>query len=192
MAAIAVAVGELLAWGAPAYLIALAVGWLVIGMLGHNAKASRTGEEVAHGSAPARPDAPSPLAALGGSVLGLTTDGAALILCAHYVPRFTLTPQGFAIALLVMTVPTTVAAQMVRRLVRDHGRGPRAGLALVSAVFGTGWMFAGPLVADQASPDFNIGGFWQYAFLLAASFALTTGSGHLVRGARHAAERLRT
>ena len=80
--------------------------------------------------------------------------------------------QGFGFAFVIIAVPDILLNIYSDRALKNYradGRvagGCATGFALIV------WLFAGLLIADWATPDFDIGGWWQYFVLLAFDFAV--------------------
>jgi hypothetical protein len=100
---------------------------------------------------------------------GVASNAAGLWICAAVVPGTTMSWRGFLIAFAVIEGGDSLLTEGAVNRYRDSGR--TASLFVALCVL-TVWFFAGPLVADRATPDFNIGGWWQYFVLLAVIFGI--------------------
>jgi hypothetical protein len=105
----------------------------------------------------------------------VVSDAAALAICAAIVPGMTMNWQGFLIALAIMAGPTALLQDYTINAAWSATGGRERPGATMTGIFATIiWGVAGPLVADWATPNFNIGGWWQYVVLLALAFALSS------------------
>jgi hypothetical protein len=106
----------------------------------------------------------------------VVSDAVALVICAAILSGMTMNWQGFLIALAIMAVPAGLMQDYAITTAWPATQGgrerPYATMAGIFAMLI--WAVAGPLIADWATPDFNIGGWWQYVVLVALSYALST------------------
>ena len=114
---------------------------------------------------------------------------AGLVFCSQLVAGATLSGTGFIIGLAVIQAPLIAwVAYLDRPRVRHDPHAAR----WVSVLFlGFMWLFVGPIVADQLTPDFNIGGFWQYLVLISLIFLFGEISGYVLKAAKRAVVKLR-
>jgi hypothetical protein len=103
-------------------------------------------------------------------------DAVGLLLCALFLPGFSMNWRGFLIAVGVISLPQNAISRFMDSATeKDSGRPPRVarfGIGFLSAGV---WIFASPAIADWLTPDFNIGGVWQYLVLVAALFLVAGG-----------------
>ena len=106
-------------------------------------------------------------------ISAVVTNAIALRICVAVVRGTTMNWQGFLIALAIIAGPEalfgsyTVSGAYAAKNDAERLRGFMTGCSAALV-----WTFAGPLVADWATPDFNIGGWWQYFVLLAVMVAV--------------------
>jgi hypothetical protein len=93
-----------------------------------------------------------------------------LIVCAQLLPGASMNRRGFLIALGIISLPQCGLGLYLDRPAGTYtGRLGRFGFGIFLLCV---WIFAGPAVADWATPDFNIGGLWQYIVLVGVLFAV--------------------
>src|SRR5947209_18905714 len=98
----------------------------------------------------------------------VVSDAVALAICAAIIPGMTMNWRGFLIALAIMAVPTGLLQDYTVNAAWSATGGRERPYATMAGIFAALiWSAAGPLVADWVTPDFNIGGWWQYVVLLA-------------------------
>ena len=97
-----------------------------------------------------------------GFINGVVSAAAGLGICAAIVPGATMSWRGFLIALVIIEGPELLFGAYVLAYGTSGNR-----QQLVGCAAGLIWPFVGPLVADWATPEFDIGGWWQYFVLLA-------------------------
>ena len=120
-------------------------------------------------------------------VTSVFCDAVGLLLCALFLPGFSMNWRGFLIAVGVISLPPNAISRFTDSATGRHTGRPLAsfGIGFLGFLAASAWTFAGPAIADWLTPDFNIGGVWQYLVLVAVLF-LVAGlfSGIVLTGRR--------
>jgi hypothetical protein len=99
--------------------------------------------------------------------------------------------QGLVIATAIVGLPqVALGLYMDSNSSKYRQRESRLGRWAAGFTLATIWIFAGPALADWATPDFNIGGLWQYAVLIVVLFALAFALWRLFKLGTHIVARL--
>ena len=81
--------------------------------------------------------------------------------------------RGFLLALMIIAVPVGLAGIYLSRASENSRVDGRVAGGCAGMIAVTAWGFGGPLVADWRTPDFYIGGWWQYVVLMALDLAVS-------------------
>jgi dipeptide/tripeptide permease len=117
-----------------------------------------------------------------GYAIQLISDPVALVVCALFVPGVSLNWIGLLIAVALISVPPIAIGEYLDRpRVRYTEREPHLGRLTTVIFLFLFWMVLAPAVADEVTPDFNIGGVWQYVVLLALLYLTGFAAGRFVQ-----------
>ena len=119
---------------------------------------------------------------LQGYAVQLISDPVALVVCGLFVPGVSLNWIGLLTAVALISVPSIAVGEYLDRpRVRYTEREPHLGRWTTVLFLFLLWMVFAPAVADQVTPDFNIGGIWQYVVLLALLYLTGFAAGRFVQ-----------